>query len=133
MQEVAIEVELQRAQPRVPADTWRDTRRCTDVTLRGESGQACEGVLRLRQALETARRRDTLDLELAEAERRLAALPAVVVADPQTETAARLITWAGAGVVRITADDVAMVRVFGMVLLPQMAGLVLMVAMAVGA
>jgi len=30
----AIEAEVQRAQPRVPADTWRDTRRCTDVTVR---------------------------------------------------------------------------------------------------
>jgi len=127
----AIEAEVQRAQPRVPPDTWRDTKRCTDVTL-PESGQACAPILRLREALGQARRRDALDLELAEAERRLATLPAVMVADPQTATASRLIAWASAGMLKVTADDVAMARIAGITLLPQLAGLVMMLAIAVG-
>jgi hypothetical protein len=57
------------------------------VTL-PESGQACATVLALRQALGTARRRDTLEADLRDAEAQLARLPAVTTADPQAETAA---------------------------------------------
>jgi hypothetical protein len=44
-----------------------------------------------------------LDLELAEAERRLATLPLVTVADPQTTTASSRIVWASAGETSDTA------------------------------
>lgn len=67
-----------------------------------------------------AHRRDAIDLELREAEAALARLPAVTIADPKADTAARLVTWARARwAVRITADDVAMARIAGMALLPQ--------------
>jgi len=125
----AIEAELQRAQPHVAPDVWRDTRQCADVTLK-ESGQACAEVLKLRGALATAHRREVLDAELAKAEAKLSILPAVTTADPQAATASRLIGWASFGMLKMTADDVAMVRVLGMVLLPQPAGLVLMLATA---
>jgi hypothetical protein len=110
---------------------WRDTRKCADVTLK-ESGQACTEVLRLRLrgALATAQRRDLLDVELAEAEAKLSSLPAVMTADPQAATASRLIGWASFGMLKMTADDVAMARIAGMTLLQQLAGLVLMLAMA---
>jgi hypothetical protein len=73
-----------------------------------------------------------LDIELREAEAALARLPAVSTADPQAETAARLVTWLTASIVSITPHDVHMARVLGMTLLPQLAGLVLMLAIAPG-
>ena len=122
----AIEAELQLAQPRAAA-VWRATSGCRDVTL-PESGQACASVLALRQALGTVGRRDTLDADLHDAEAQLARLAAVTTADPQAETAAQLVNWATFGLTKLVADDIRMARVAGMALMPQIAGLVLMLA-----
>ncbi len=124
----SIEAELQRAQPSAAA-VWRATAGCRDVTL-PESGQACANVLTLRQALGTAQRRDTLDADLRDAETQFARLPAILTADPQAETAAQLINWATFGLIKFAADDIRMARVAGMALMPQIAGLVLMLATA---
>jgi len=109
------------------AAVWRATAGCRDVTL-PESGQACAAVLALRQALGTAQRRDTLDADLRDAETQLARLPAVTTDDPPTETAAQLVNWATFGLVKLAADDIRMARIAGMALMPQIAGLVLMLA-----
>jgi hypothetical protein len=93
-----------------------------------ESGQAYATVLALRQALGTARRCDTLEVDLRDAEAQLARLPAVTTADPQAETAANLVSWATFGWSNFAADDIRMARVTGMVLMPQTASLVLMLA-----
>lgn len=93
-----------------------------------ESGQACATVLALRQALGTAERRDRLDADLREASSQLERLPAVTTADPQAETAAKLVHWATFGVVNLTSNDIQMARVAGIALMPQIAGLVLMLA-----
>ena len=69
-----------------------------------------------------------LDAELRDAEIQLARLPAVVTADPQPETAARLITWATFGAIKLGADDIRMARIAGIALMPQITGLVLMLA-----
>jgi hypothetical protein len=122
-----IEAELQRVQPGA-ASVWRATSGCRDVTL-PESGQACAAVLALREALGTAQRRDVLDADLDRTEAQLARLPAVTAADPQSETAARLVNWATFGVISIAANDVNLVRVTSMILMPQTAGLVLLLAM----
>jgi len=124
----AIEAELQRAQPRAAA-VWHATAGCTDVT-RPISGEACADVLKLRQAIGMAQQRDALDAELKQAEQRLAHLPAVTTADPQAETAARLANWVTLDAIHIAPRDVHMARVLGMTLLPQISGLVLMLAMA---
>jgi len=124
----AIEAELQRAQPRAAA-VWHATAGCTDVT-RPLSGEACADVLKLRQAIGTAQHRDALDAELRQAEQRLAHLPAVTIADPQADTAARLANWVTLDAVHIAPGDIHMARVLGMTLLPQISGLVLMLAMA---
>jgi hypothetical protein len=122
----SIEAELQRAQPNA-GTVWRATAGCRDVTL-PESGQACSTVLALRQALGTAQRRDMLDADLRDAETRLARLPAIIIADPQAETAARLISWTTFGGIKLAADDIRMARIAGIALTPQLAGLVLMLA-----
>jgi hypothetical protein len=49
-------------------------------------------------------------------------------ADPQTDATAKLIRWVSRGSVRPSADDFEMLRLFLMTLLPQLGGLVLMVA-----
>lgn len=116
----SIEAKLQRAQPSAAA-VWRATAGCRDVTL-PESGQACAAAWRCVQ------RRDTLDADLHDAETQLARLPAVTTADPQAETAAQLVNWATFGLVKLAADDIRMARIAGMALMPQIAGLVLMLA-----
>jgi hypothetical protein len=105
-----IEAELQRVQPSA-AGVWRATSGCRDVTL-FESGHACAEVLTLREALGTAQRRDVLDADLDRIAAQLARLPVVTAADPQSQTAARLVNWATFGVVNIAANDFNLVRVW---------------------
>ena len=122
----AIEAELQRTQPGA-ATVWRATAGCRDVTLPA-SGEACAPVLALRQAQATAERRDVLDADLRDAEAQLRGLPSVMAADPQADTAARLIGWMSFGLITVTNNDIHLARIAGMTLVPQLAGLVLMLA-----
>jgi hypothetical protein len=124
----AIEAEIQRAQPGADA-VWHLTAGCTDVT-KPQSGRACAEVLRLRQAAAVARRRDAIEAEMREVEAELRRLPAVTSADPQAETAARLVNWLTRDAAAITSVDIQLARVSGMALLPQIAGLVFMLATA---
>ncbi len=124
-----IEAEIQGAQPKVDSAVWKSTSGCRDVTIPA-SGQACADVLRLRQALGLAQRRDTVDADLREAEVDLARLPAVTSADPQAETAVSLVTWISRGRVLISQHGVAMARLVAISLLPQVAGVVFMFAIA---
>src|SRR5450631_2393939 len=122
----AIEAELQRTQPGA-ATVWRATAGCRDVTLPA-SGEACAPVLALRQAQATAERREVLDADLREAESQLRILPSVLAADPQADTAARLISWMSFGLITVTSNDIHLARIAGMTLVPQLAGLILMLA-----
>jgi hypothetical protein len=124
-----IETELQRAQPGAAA-VWRATAGCRDVTLPA-SGEVCAPVLALRQAQATADRRDVLDADLREAESQLRLLPSVVATDPQVDTAARLLSWMSFGLITVTSNDIQLARIAGMTLVPQLAGLVLMLAAAI--
>ena len=122
----AIGAELQRTQPSA-ATVWRATAGCRDVTL-AASGEVCAPVLALRQAEATAERRDILDADLREAESQLKLLPSVMATDPQADTAARLIIWMSFGLISVTSNDIHLARIAGMTLVPQLAGLVLMLA-----
>jgi hypothetical protein len=122
----AIEAELQRTQP-AAATVWRATAGCRDVTLPA-SGEVCAPVLALRQAQATAERRDVLEADLREAESQLRGLPSVMATDPQADTAARLISWMSLGLITVTSNDIHLARIAGMTLVPQLAGLVLMLA-----
>jgi hypothetical protein len=106
---------------------WRATSGCHDVTL-ASSGEACAAVLALRQALQSAQRREALDTNLLDAEKQIRSLPAISISDPQAEIAANLLKWATMGVINISADDIRTARIAGMTLMPQIAGLVLMLA-----
>src|SRR3954453_11768335 len=65
-----IEAEVQRAQPAAAA-VWKQTAGCSNVTM-AASGSACAEVLKLRQALGVAQRRDALEADLRGAEAKLA-------------------------------------------------------------
>jgi hypothetical protein len=49
-------------------------------------------------------------------------------ADPQTVAAVKLVSWFTAGAVRPTGDDFAMLRLMLLSLLPQIGGILMMVA-----
>jgi hypothetical protein len=123
-----INTEIQIAQPAAAA-VWKATAGCTDVT-QPRSGEACARILALREMRGEAERRDAIDAELRDVVSEIGRLPAVTSADPQADTAARLARWLTAGLAPITPDDVAMARIAGITLLPQISGLVMMLAMA---
>jgi hypothetical protein len=122
----AIEAELQRTQP-AAATVWRATAGCRDVTLPA-SGEVCAPVLALRQVQAMAERRDVINADLREAESQLRGLPSVMATDPQADTAARLISWMSYGLITVTSNDIHLARIAGMTLVPQLAGLILMLA-----
>jgi hypothetical protein len=122
----AIEAELQRAQPSAQL-VWKATAGCRDVTL-AASGRACAAVLQLREDLATAQRRDAVDSELREAESRLAALPPITTADPQTAMAAEMIAWLSAGQITPAPRDIYRLRTIGLTVTPSLAGLIAMLA-----
>jgi hypothetical protein len=121
-----IQAEIQRAQPAAAA-VWKQTAGCSDVTL-AASGAACAQVLKLRQALGAAQRRDTLDAELRAAEARLAPLPAIVTGDPQAAMAADILAWISAGRLSLTPHDIHRLRVMGLTVIPAFAGIIFLFA-----
>jgi hypothetical protein len=121
-----IEAEIQRAQPAAAA-VWRQTSGCSDVTLVA-SGAACAEILKLRQALGTAKRRDALDAELRATEAQLATLPAITTGDPQATMAADILAWASLGHVSLTPHDIHRLRIVGLTIIPALAGIIFMFA-----
>jgi hypothetical protein len=126
-QRSVAEIEAAIARVRIP--DW--ARGCVVVDS-AESRRACTAVLALRQAKATAQRRDTLDAEARDIESKLAWLPAVGAADP-TSFAAELVVWVTAGAVAPSARDIYRTRILGLVVAPSLAGIVLMLALAVSA
>jgi hypothetical protein len=121
-----IEAEIQHAQPAAAA-VWKQTAGCSNVTM-AASGSACAEVLKLRQALGVAQRRDALDTELRSAETRLAPLPAITTGDPQATMAADLVAWISLGHVSLTPHDIHRMRITGLTIIPALAGIIFMFA-----
>ena len=122
----ALEAELQRVQPSAQT-VWRATNGCRDVTL-PRSGEACEGVLRAREAIAAAQRRDAVDFEMRELGHQLAGLPAVRLDDPQARMTSDLARWLSGGWLAPTVDDVHRLRILGLTVAPSFAGLLLWMA-----
>jgi hypothetical protein len=121
-----IEAEIQRAQPAAAA-VWKQTAGCSNVTM-AASGAACAEVLKLRQALGVAQRRDTLDADLRGAEARLAPMPAITTSDPQATMAADIVAWISLGRVNLTPHDIHRMRITGLTIIPALAGIIFMFA-----
>lgn len=124
----ALEAELQRVQPSAQS-VWKATNGCRDVTV-ARSGQACEPVLRVREAIGTAQHRDVIDAEVRDVERQLAALPAIRLDDPQARTTSDLVAWLSGGLVAPSAQDIHRLRIVGLTVAPACAGLLLWMAVA---
>jgi hypothetical protein len=92
------------------------------------SGAACAEVLKLRQALGVAQRRDTLDADLRGAEARLAPMPAITTSDPQATMAADIVAWISLGRVNLTPHDIHRMRITGLTIIPALAGIIFMFA-----
>jgi hypothetical protein len=124
----AIDVEMQKAQPDAQW-VWRATDGCRDVT-RPASARACATVLEVRQAHAAAARRDAIDAELRDLQTKLAVLPAIAAADPQATTASEMIVWVSAGTFNPAPHDMARLRALGLALMPSLAGIIGMLALA---
>jgi hypothetical protein len=124
-----FDAEINAAQPKVDKEVWRATNHCNDVTMKA-SGEACAEVLRLRQGLGSAQRRDTMESELRDAEAQMAALPAITSADPQADAMVALVSWVSGSRMTISQSDIVMTRLLTLTLLQQTAGLLLMFALA---
>jgi hypothetical protein len=124
----ALEAELQRAQPSAQA-VWKATNGCRDVTL-ARSAQACDGVLRVREAIGSAQHRDAIDEEMRGAERQVSSLPALRLDDPQARMTSDLVAWLSGGLIAPTVQDIHRLRVVGLTLAPACAGLLLWMAAA---
>jgi len=124
----ALEAELQRVQPSAQA-VWKATNGCRDVTL-ARSAQACDGVLRVREAIGSAQRRDAIDEEMRGAERQVSSLPALRVDDPQARMTSDLVAWLSGGLIAPSVQDIHRLRVVGLTLAPACAGLLLWMAVA---
>jgi hypothetical protein len=128
---VELEIQMQRERPkvdRVDRDAWDVTRACTRLTA--GTIRACAIILPLRQALETAKRRDKLDEDIRKAEAPLAEAPPVTSIDPQAETVSAIVRSLSLGRITPKPSHIARLRIIGLVATPSMAGLILMLAMA---
>jgi hypothetical protein len=124
-----IGAKIQIAQPKVDPAILKSTHNCTDVTT-PTSGKGCEEVARLLEALGDARARDALDAELRQAETDMASRPAVTISDPQADSVVALLSGLIGGHISISQHDVEMARLVAFSLLPQFAGIALMLATA---
>jgi len=106
---------------------WRATQNCTNGD---PHALVCAAARKLQGALEAARHRDELEQSLTRTEARLAALPPIGAVDPQADATARLLGWLSHGALSVSPDDVANARLLAMVVWPQLAGIVLMLALA---
>jgi hypothetical protein len=118
--EIAAAIEQTRVAPWALPCTSPDT---------AEARRACSPILALRQALESSRRRDSLDVRVRQAEAKLERLPAVGLSDPTT-FAAEIVTSVTAGRLAPTAADIYRIRIIGLVVAPSAAGLVMMLGIA---
>jgi hypothetical protein len=130
-------------------DAFEATLGCRRLTP--DTMKACDPVLPILKALETARRRDDLTKKISDAEKPQNGAPTadgnqkstttttegnqestttITSADPQTETIPKLVTWITRGWIEPTPDDIALVRVLGFTVPPALAGLFLMIATA---
>jgi len=126
-----LEIQIQRERPkvdRVDRDAWEMTRGC--IRLTADTMKACAPILPLRQALETGRRKEKLDGDIRKAEALSAEAMPITSADPQADTVSAIVGWLSRGSITPSPADIARLRIIGLVVTPTMAGVILMLAMA---
>jgi hypothetical protein len=114
---------IQQEQTRIPASIWKATSGCTTGAAR-----ACGGIMKFRADKASAERRDQLDKDIKSAASSLHDLPAYAGADPGADMAAKLLSAATLGVIRVTPEAIQQVRIAGLTLAPAASGLLLLFA-----
>jgi hypothetical protein len=123
----AIEAQLEIDRPMVARDVWKATKECHDVTI-ADSAKACAAIMDDRKALAIAQNRDFLDAQLLAAKGALNGASTITSVDPGAESFSKLLGWITRGGITPTPDDIALVRLLGLTIVPSLAGLVLMFA-----
>jgi hypothetical protein len=112
------DVTLARASRITPAITSAQTALTDAMTARDRECRSGTGKFCREREAQVVERRQSLDVASAKVGES---------ADPQTEAAMKIMTWASGGMLRPKADDFAMLRLILLALLPQIGGLLLMV------
>jgi len=121
---------------RIDRDAFEATFGCRRLTP--DTTKACDPVLPILKALETAKRRLTKDIKDAEkpqdgvpaAEGNQESTTTITSADPQSEIVPRIVFWISRGWIKPSSDDVVLLRLLGLTVPPALAGLFLMFATA---
>jgi hypothetical protein len=112
-------VTLARASRVTPAVTAAQTALADAMTARDRECKSGVGRFCREREATVIERRQGLDRVMHQVEQ---------IADPQTEAAIRIVAWISHGLLRPTGDDFAMLRLILLALLPQIGGILLMVA-----
>jgi len=131
-----LEIQLVRDRRKVDKldrDAFEVTLGCRRLTP--DTMKACDPVLPTLQALEKAKRRDELDGKISEAESKQDGgstphdgAPIIGSIDPGAESFSKIMAWISWGWITPSPDDVAVLRLLGLTIVPSLAGLVLMFA-----
>jgi hypothetical protein len=130
---------------RIDRDAFEATLGCRRLTP--DTMKACDPVLPILKALETARRRDDLTKKISDAEgnqgaegnQKSATITAegnqestttITSTDPQAEMVPLIVAWISRGWIKPSSDDVVLLRLLGLTVPPALAGLFLMFATA---
>jgi hypothetical protein len=130
---------------RIDRDAFEATLGCRRLTP--DTMKACDPVLPILKALETARRRDDLTKKISDAEgnqgaegnQKSATITAegnqestttITSTDPQAEMVPVIVAWISRGWIKPSSDDVVLLRLLGLTVPPALAGLFLMFATA---
>ena len=123
---------------RIDKDAFNATFQCTRLTV--DTEKACGPVLPIVQALAAAQDRDKLDQNIKDAEKPQEGAPepqdgAPIIGsvDPGAESFSKIMGWISRGLITPSPDDVAVLRLLGLTIVPSLAGLVLMFAQLLAA
>jgi hypothetical protein len=121
---------------RIDRDAFDATVGCTRLTA-DITNKACDAVLPLVKALAAAQRRDELTRKIDKAEAKNSpaegnqeSTTSITSADPQAEMVPRIVKWVTLGKIEPTPDDIVLLRILGYTVPPLLAGLFLMIAVA---
>jgi hypothetical protein len=134
VEEIKLQIVRERFKvDRIDRDAFAVTVGCTVLTA--DITKACNPVLALVQALAAARRRDKLDKDIREAEKTPEGNGAPIIGsvDPGAETFAKILGWISYGLITPSPDDIALVRILGLTIVPSLSGLAFLFAFALAA
>jgi hypothetical protein len=116
---------------RIDRDAFEVTLGCRRLTA--DTTKACSPVLPIVQALAAAQRRDDLTGKISDAEKTQGSTPTIKSADPQAEQVSKLVAWITRGWIAPTPEDIALVRILGLTIVPSLSGLAFLFAFALAA